>query len=182
MRRRFAAKPGSKMLPVRVHKIRFEAAEVKSFELVSLDGAPLPSYTPGSHINVQVEPGLVRQYSLCGDPARRNRYLIAVKRVGESRGGSRAMHERVSEGDILSISTPRNHFPLAPRAPHHLLVAGGVGITPLLAMARHLLSTGASFELQYFARSVDDMAFHALLSQPEFQGRVTAIINEGCLQ
>jgi ferredoxin-NADP reductase/uncharacterized iron-regulated membrane protein len=172
LRRRFGAKPPSKMLSVRVNKIKFEAAEIKSFELVSLDGATLPSFTPGAHINVQIDQGLVRQYSLCGDLADRRRYLIAVKRVPDSRGGSQAMHERVVEGDVLSISAPRNHFPLAPRAGHHLLVAGGVGITPLLSMARHLLGTGASFELQYFARSVDDMAFHQLLSQPEFHGKV----------
>ena len=82
------------------------------------------------------------------------------------------MHERVAVGDIISISAPRNHFPLQPRAMHHLLVAGGIGVTPLIAMARELQSTGASFELQYFARSIEHTAFHALLSQPEYRGKV----------
>src|SRR5262249_41732262 len=93
-------------------------------------------------------------------------------RVADSRGGSRAMHDRIDEGDILHISPPRNHFPLAPRAKHHLLVAGGIGITPLVAMARHLQSVGASFSLHYFTRSIRHTAFHDLLSQPGFLGKV----------
>ncbi|WP_436307211.1 PepSY domain-containing protein [Variovorax sp. LjRoot290] len=160
-------------MPVRVRRIAFQAADIKSFELVSTTGDPLPAFTPGSHIDVRIEDGLQRQYSLCNDPNERHRYLIAVKRIAGSHGGSRAMHELVEEGDLLSISAPRNHFALHPAAAHHVLVAGGIGITPLLCMARHLLSIGASFELHYFTRSIEQTAFHAALSAPEFAPHVS---------
>jgi vanillate O-demethylase ferredoxin subunit len=171
-RRKFGNAAGEAMIKVRVAKIREEAVDVKSFELVKANGKALPSFTPGSHINVKIDGEFVRQYSLCNDPAEAGRYLIAVKRVADSRGGSRAMHDRTDEGDTLHISPPRNHFPLAPRAKHHLLLAGGIGITPLLAMARHLQSVGASFSLHYFTRSIEHTAFHEALSQPEFLGKV----------
>lgn len=160
-------------LTVTVARVRDEAVDVRSFELRASDGAALPPYAPGSHVDVHVAPGIVRQYSLCGDPREPDRYLIAVKREAASRGGSVAMHERVSEGASLVVGTPRNNFALVPGASHHLLIAGGIGITPILAMARHLLATGASFQLVYFSRSIAHTAFHALLSGPGFAGRVT---------
>ncbi len=158
---------------MRVKRIRPETAEIKSFELVSATRAPLPEYTPGSHIDVHIDDGLTRQYSLCNGPMEKDCLVIAVKREPESRGGSRAMHERIAEGDLLTISPPRNHFSIDPSATRHLLLAGGIGITPLLSMARHLLHSGGSFHLQYFTRSVEHTAFHAVLSQPEFRGKVT---------
>ncbi len=127
-------------LTVRVARVLDEAVDVRSFELRGADGGALPPYTPGSHVDVHAAPGIVRQYSLCGDPRETDRYLIAVKREAASRGGSVAMHERVSEGASLVIGTPRNNFALVPGASHHLLIAGGIGITPILAMARHLLA------------------------------------------
>lgn len=157
---------------VRVERIREEALEIKSFELVSGDGAALPAITPGSHIDVHMAQGLVRQYSLCNRPDETASYLIAVKKEPQSRGGSRAMHEQIKEGDMLSISMPRNNFALAAGAKQHLLLGGGIGITPLLGMARHLLVANAAFELQYFSRSIKHMAFHDLLSGPEFKGKV----------
>jgi vanillate O-demethylase ferredoxin subunit len=160
-------------LTVIVRTIRDEAIDVRSFELVGAEGRALPPFTPGSHVDVHVAPGLVRQYSLCSDPRETHRYLIAVKREPASRGGSAAMHERVCEGDRLTIGAPRNNFALAGWAAHHLLIAGGIGITPLLAMARHLATTGASYQLFYFSRSIAHTAFHELLSSPEFQDRVT---------
>ena len=160
-------------LTVTVARVRDEAVDVRSFELRASDGAALPPYAPGSHVDVHVAPGIVRQYSLCGDPREPDRYLIAVKREATSRGGSVAMHERVSEGASLVVGTPRNNFALVPGASHHLLIAGGIGITPILAMARHLLATGASFQLVYFSRSIAHTAFHGLLSSPAFAGRVT---------
>ena len=160
-------------LSVRVLRIRAEAQDVRSFELTSADGAPLPAFSAGSHIDVHIADGLVRQYSLCSDPAEAGRYRIAVKREPVSRGGSQAMHERVREGDLLTISVPRNHFALSPAAKHHLLVAGGIGITPLLSMAQQLLPSGAAFSLVYFSRSIAHTAFHEYLSTPEFRGRVS---------
>lgn len=159
-------------LRVKVKQVRDEALDVRSFELVRADGGALPAFAPGSHIDVRAAEGVVRQYSLCSPPDETASYLIAVKKEPASRGGSRAMHEQVREGSELSISAPRNNFALDPRAGHHLLVAGGIGITPLLSMARHLLREGASFELQYFSRSIEHTAFHGLLSGPEFRGRV----------
>ena len=160
------------MLSVRVASIRREAEEILSFELVARDGQPLPPYTPGSHIDVHLAPGVTRQYSLCDAPGARERYLIAVKREPNSRGGSRAMHDDVREGQTLQIGAPRNNFALAAAASHHLLVAGGIGVTPLLGMAQHLKTLGASFELQYFTRSIEHAAFHDVLSGPEFRGKV----------
>jgi vanillate monooxygenase ferredoxin subunit len=157
-------------LTVRVKRIRQEALDIKSFELEAADGRTLPAFTPGSHIDVHLAAGMVRQYSLCGGPA--PSYQIAVKKEPDSRGGSLAMHERVKQGDALQISIPRNNFALVPDANYHLLLAGGIGVTPILSMARHLLASGASFELQYFSRSIQYTAFHELLSSPEFKGRV----------
>ena len=159
-------------LSVRVEAVRDEALDVRSFALVPADARPLPAFSAGSHIDVHVAPGLVRQYSLCNDPADTGRYQIAVKREPASRGGSQAMHERVREGDLLTISAPRNNFALVPAAKHHLLIAGGIGITPLLGMARHLARAGAAFALVYFSRSIAHTAFHELLSAPEYRGRV----------
>ena len=101
-------------LSVRVQAVRDEALDVRSFALVAADARPLPAFAAGSHIDVHVAPGLVRQYSLCGDSADTARYQIAVKREPASRGGSQAMHERVREGDLLTISAPRNNFALVP--------------------------------------------------------------------
>jgi len=160
-------------LSVRVQAVRDEALDVRSFALVAADGTALPAFAAGSHIDVHVAPGFVRQYSLCGDSADTARYQIAVKREPASRGGSQAMHERVREGDVLTISVPRNNFALVPAAKHHLLIAGGIGITPLLGMARQLSRAGADFSLVYFSRSIAHTAFHELLSAPEYRGRVT---------
>jgi vanillate O-demethylase ferredoxin subunit len=151
-------------LLVRVERIRSETAEVRSFELVAPDGRPLPPYTAGSHIDVHPAPGLTRQYSLCDAPGAGARYLIAVKREPDSRGGSRAMHE-LKEGQALEIGAPRNNFALAAAASHHLLIAGGIGVTPLLSMAQHLDGLGASFDLHYFTRSAEHAAFRDVLSE-----------------
>ncbi|CAG0952464.1 vanillate monooxygenase ferredoxin subunit [Burkholderiales bacterium] len=159
-------------LTVTVAAIRDEAIDVRSFELRPARGASLPPYAPGSHIDVHPAPGIVRQYSLCGDPRDAGRYLIAVKREAASRGGSAAMHERVREGQELTIGAPRNNFALVAGASHHLLVAGGIGITPLLGMARHLVATGESFQLLCFSRSIAHTAFRDLLSGDDYRGKV----------
>ncbi|MBF8178804.1 MAG: PDR/VanB family oxidoreductase [Burkholderiaceae bacterium] len=159
-------------LTVRVDKITQEACDIKSFELRSVSGEALPAFTPGSHIDVHMGEGLIRQYSLCNGPDDIDRYLIAVKKEVTSRGGSQTMHEGISVGDLIKISAPRNNFPLEQSQGPYLLLAGGIGVTPVLSMARHLLAQGVEFELQYFTRSIAHTAFHKLLSGPEFQGRV----------
>jgi vanillate monooxygenase ferredoxin subunit len=159
-------------LSVTVSRIGPEARDINSFELISATGDTLPAFAPGSHIDVEIAPGLTRQYSLCNGPGDARRYLIAVKREPESRGGSLAMHERVKEGDTLTVSAPRNNFALAPTAKHHLLLAGGIGVTPILAMARHLLAQGASFDVQYFTRSFEHTAFRDVFAAPEFKSKI----------
>ena len=146
----------AKTLAVRVSKIRDEAIDIKSFALVSVDGKPLPAFIAGSHIDVHAADGIVRQYSLCNGPAGDaasglpDHYLIAVKKEAASRGGSLAMHERIKEGDVLQISAPRNNFELRPEAKRHVLIGGGIGITPLITMAAEMVllrvdaSVGAS--------------------------------------
>ena len=159
-------------LNVRVARKAVEAEGICSFELVSADGAPLPAFSAGSHVDVQLPGGLTRQYSLCNDPTETHRYLVAVLRDPASRGGSRAMHDAVKEGDALTISTPKNHFALAHEAGSHLLLAGGIGITPLLCMAERLANVGAQFEMHYCTRSRPRTAFVERIASSAFAPQV----------
>jgi vanillate O-demethylase ferredoxin subunit len=145
-------------LTVRVARRVEEAEGICSFELVAQDTAALPAFSAGAHIDVHVAPGLIRQYSLSNDPSERHRYRIAVLREPSSRGGSAGMHDSVQPGDVLRVSTPRNHFPLSD-APRSLLLAGGIGVTPILAMARTLHTQGRPFAMHYCGRSARRMAF-----------------------
>ena len=111
----------------------------------------LPPAEPGSHVDVHLGDGRVRQYSLCGDPADATCYVIAVKRESDGRGGSRWIHQHLVPGAVAHVSAPRNHFRVSPQATHHVLVGGGIGITPLVAMARHLVRAGARVEMHYAA-------------------------------
>jgi len=159
-------------IAVRVESIVSETEDVRLFKLVAAGHERLPKFTPGAHIDVHLGEGIVRQYSLCNGPSDTDHYLIGVKREAQSRGGSAALHERVREGDLLQVGAPRNNFELRETAAHYVLISGGIGITPILSMARHLLASGASFELHYFARSIQQTAFHAELSKPDYLGHV----------
>jgi vanillate O-demethylase ferredoxin subunit len=158
-------------LAVKVVRKRMEAEGIASFELARVDGAPLPAFSAGSHVDVSVPGGLSRQYSLCNDSSEQHRYRIAVLRDPASRGGSIAMHEAVNEGDVLHISEPKNHFPLQ-HATHSLLFAGGIGITPLLCMAQRLAAIGADFTLHYCTRSPERTAFRDEIAAASFANRV----------
>lgn len=158
-------------LKVRVERIVDATDEIRIFDLAPAGGARLPAFSAGAHVDVHVRPGIVRSYSLCGDP-NDPRYTIAVKREPQSRGGSQAMHDAIRAGDELTIGEPRNLFALERGASHYVLIAGGIGITPLLAMSRELVAGGASFELQYFARSARHAAFLDVLSAPCFAASV----------
>jgi vanillate O-demethylase ferredoxin subunit len=149
-----------------------EAESIQSFELVDPDGKALPPFTAGSHIDVHAPGGKVRQYSLCNPPGESHRYLIAVMRTEPTRGGSRAMHEQVKEGDLIEVSAPKNHFPLVESAKHSLLIAGGIGITPILCMAERLAGLGADFKMHYFARSPEQAAFVGRIQRSKFADRV----------
>lgn len=142
-----------------VHTMRHEAQDIISIELRPAPGHRLPSFTPGAHIDLHLPGGLVRSYSLCNEAGSTDRYVIGVLRDKTSRGGSRAVHEQLRIAMPLTISAPRNHFPLEETAAHSVLIAGGIGITPLLCMARQLAKLGRSYEVLYFARSRAAAAF-----------------------
>ncbi|MCW5634809.1 MAG: oxidoreductase [Rubrivivax sp.] len=153
-------------LTVRVARKRRLTDDVVALELVHPRGGTLPGYRAGAHIDVHLPGGFTRQYSLAAAEPRApvagagcTHYLIAAKREQPGRGGSASLHERVHEGDLLAVSTPRNTFPLHAEAAHHLMLAGGIGLTPLLAMAQQLQREGAPFTLCVFARSRAHLAF-----------------------
>lgn len=140
------------------------ASDVVSLRLASgTTGVPLPAFEAGAHIDVHLRDGLSRKYSLCSDPGERGFYEIAVKREERSRGGSAYVHEAIDVGDIIQIGQPKNYFPLEPGDGPAVLVAAGIGVTPLLAMAHSLKRTGRAFEFHYFARSLDSAAYSAQL-------------------
>lgn len=151
-------------LRVRVARKWNTAADVAAFELESIAGQ-LPTFQPGAHIDVHLPGGLIRQYSITNGPGQLDRYRIGVKLEPESRGGSEALHQTVREGDVLAISEPRNNFPLRRNAVRTVLIAGGIGITPLLAMAQTLRHSNLGFELHCFARSRDHLAFGEILER-----------------
>ena len=154
------------VLSLRVSDSRIVADGVLGVRLRSPDGAPLPPWDPGAHLEVILPSGEVRQYSLCGEAADRSAYDIAILCVEDGRGGSREAHRVLVEGASVLVRGPRQHFPLAPTASHHLLIAGGIGVTPILAMARRLAGAGAAWSAVYGGRTLDAMAFaeelHAL--------------------
>jgi vanillate monooxygenase ferredoxin subunit len=140
-----------------IRRVCFETDDIRSIELVGADGGPLRAFEAGAHIDVHAGE-LIRQYSLINTTATDGSYRLAVKLEPNSRGGSRFMHA-LAEGGTLKIGLPRNNFALHPDAFHSVLLAGGIGITPLLGMAYQLLARGDSFYLDYFARSNDPVAF-----------------------
>ncbi|MGY1411023.1 MULTISPECIES: PDR/VanB family oxidoreductase [unclassified Luteimonas] len=147
-----------------------EAEDVVSLRLAATGGEALPAFEPGAHVDLHLGPGLVRQYSLCnlaGEPW----YELGVLLDAQSRGGSRAAHE-LREGDVLRIGVPRNSFPLAAAASHHLLLAGGIGITPLLGMAAALHRDGRHFSLHACARSAARLPFRDRLRDGPWASRV----------
>lgn len=165
-------------LTVKVASRTQEADDIVVFELVPVDGAALPPFSAGAHIDVYINGGLVRQYSLCNSDAEQHRYVIGVLRDGASRGGSAALHEQLRLNDVLQIGTPRNHFPLV-SAQRVLLLAGGIGITPLLCMAERLAHNGVDFDLHYCSRSPDKAAFRQRLASAPYARRVHFHFDDG---
>jgi ferredoxin-NADP reductase len=151
----------STTLSATVHALRFEAEDITSIDLRPVDGDVFPPVEAGAHIDLQLPNGLLRRYSLVNPPGDQGRYLVAVLKDRASRGGSRWLHENLRIGLRLTISAPRNNFKLHEDASHSVLVAGGIGITPLLCMGRRLQQLGRSFELLVFARSRKSAAFVA---------------------
>ena len=153
----------SQTLQAFVHTLRFEADDIVGIELRPVDGVAFPAFTAGAHIDLHLPNGLVRSYSLLNTPGETHRYVVAVLKDKASRGGSRCVHQDLRVGMTLPISAPRNNFQLHEDAGHSVLVAGGIGVTPILGMARRLKALGKPFELLYFARSRASAAFIAEL-------------------
>ncbi|GAB7543221.1 PDR/VanB family oxidoreductase [Cupriavidus sp. 8B] len=164
-------------MQVRIASKADAASGIAVFELVAPHGGTLPAFTAGAHIDVRIGQGLVRQYSLCNDPAETHRYQIGVLRDPASRGGSEAMHA-LAVGATLEVSEPKNHFPLAAGAAHSILLAGGIGVTPILAMAQRLAQTGASFELHYCTRTEAHTAFRERLAHDDLRDRTHFYFDE----
>lgn len=164
----------TELLDVVVRQPALQGQSVAVFELEDAAGRPLPAFSAGAHIDLHLPGGLVRPYSLCSDPADTRRYRLGVLKDPASRGGSVAVHQHLlSEGARLAISAPRNHFPLDATATHSVLVGGGIGITPMLAMAAQLQAQGRSFELHYCVRSRAQAAFLGELAAAPWADRVT---------
>ena len=145
------------MTTVLVEQVEPLADGVLGLTLRAADGAQLPPWRPGAHVDLVLEPGLVRQYSLCGDPDDRHRWRLAVLREPAGRGGSRHVHERLTPGTHLRVDGPRNHFELLP-APEYLFIAGGIGITPIMPMLAAATAAGARWRLLYGGRRRASMA------------------------
>jgi phthalate 4,5-dioxygenase reductase component len=160
------------MMNLRVRRKVTIAKDVTLFELVHSEGAELPAFTAGAHIAVTTPNGLLRRYSLSNAPTELDRYVIAVKRDDAGEGGSISLVDNVHVGDTLQVAPPENYFPLAENAEHHLLIAGGIGITPILSMARDLYARGAHFRVVYCSRHPESTAFLDELAKPELAERV----------
>ncbi len=157
---------------VRVAAVRDVAIDVRAYDLVAEVGESLPPFEAGAHIDVEIDTGIVRPYSLCGDPADRGRYVIAVKREPTGRGASLRLHHEIAMGDRLRVRVPRNEFRLDPNAEEYTLVAGGIGVTPLLAMAYELHAKGIPFVLHVVGREPSRLPFFDVLKDVPFSGRV----------
>lgn len=166
-------------LRLRVAEKRICADQIAAFELVAADGGGMPPFTAGSHIDVHLPGGLTRQYSLCNDPNERHRYRIGVLREPVGRGGSAYMHDRLAVGDCIDTSLPRNAFPLKESAPFSVLLAGGIGITPILSMAHRLSALGRDFVFHYGARSLSRMAFRDELLVSAFADKMRFYLDDG---
>jgi ferredoxin-NADP reductase len=151
------------LIEVRLIAIRFAANDTHLYELQRPDGGRLPGATPGSHIDIHLPNGMMRQYSLINAEDNPGSYVIGIKRDASSRGGSTYIHDKLRVGEIVKISAPRNNFPLDETAPHTILVAGGIGITPIWCMVQRLEALGRPWQLFYSCRTRSDTAFRATL-------------------
>lgn len=160
------------MITVQIASKTRETADICLLELSRPEGGVLPAFSAGAHIDLHLPGGIVRQYSLCNSPAENHRYQIAVLRDPSSRGGSSAIHSQLKEGDKVSISEPRNLFPLEHGANKYLLIAGGIGITPILCMTERLHHLNKAFELHYCTRTPEETAFRQRIQDSSFGDKV----------
>ncbi|AQV97877.1 oxidoreductase [Cupriavidus necator] len=167
------------LLKVKVAAKTLLAEGIAGFELVPATEDDLPAFEAGSHIDVHLPGGLIRQYSLYDLSSADSGYRIGVLREPESRGGSAMLVNTIAVGDVLSISAPRNHFALHSAEAKTLLFAGGIGITPILCMAQQLERDGRAFEMHYCGRTSARMAFVERLQAERFSDRVSVHVDEG---
>jgi vanillate O-demethylase ferredoxin subunit len=153
------------MIELRVSKVEQITPRIKLFEMVSAAGTPLPMFSAGSHIDVELGNGDERSYSLLNDQGETGRYVIAVLREEGGRGGSKWMHDVLRQGDVIRAAPPENDFRLSEAGDHHILIAGGIGITPILPMAARLHELGREYTIHYCARSQEEAAFALELAE-----------------
>lgn len=167
------------MPKLRVRSITWEAEQICSFELVDPEGKELPPFEAGAHLDIQVPGGHSRRYSICSSPSDRHHYQVAVLDLPKGRGGSHAMHQRVKAGDLMDISGPHNFFRLEGGLGHTILLAGGIGITPIMAMVESLRRSNSSFEVHYCAKSGNHAAFLERLSPEIAAGKAKIYFDDG---
>jgi vanillate O-demethylase ferredoxin subunit len=165
-----AGASGARTLSLLVRQVRYEGVGIHSYELVDPAGGELPPFEAGAHLDIHLPDGLVRPYSISSDPAERQHYVIGVLREEQGRGGSKAVHDSLHVQDVVRASLPRNHFRIRDGARKVLLLAGGIGVTPLKSMAHALERAGLAWELHYCARDARHAAFRAEF-QPLEQAR-----------
>src|SRR5258707_10114453 len=158
-------------MQLRIRSIAYLAQDINGYEVVNPNGRDLPRFSAGAHVGVRLGEATWRDYSLWNEPAERRRYCIAVLRekLGE---GSRRLHDQIRVGDLVEVSLPRNHFPLAEGAERHLFLAGGIGITPIMAMIAELKRRHGEFRLHYCTRAPEKTAFRDELDLVAAMGRV----------
>src|SRR6478736_8754000 len=166
-------------MKLRVARNDVIADGIHLLEFRDAGGEPLPPFSAGAHIAIRVPNGLLRKYSLCNDPVEHDRYQVAVKREINGRGGSCSLIDEVKAGDELMVTAPVNDFGLPPRAQDFLFIAGGIGITPMMAMIRQVIAEGKRFRLFYCTRSPETTAFLEELSAPQFKDMVMIHYDQG---
>lgn len=167
------------MMPLRVTRNEKIADGIHLLEFRAAPDAALPAFTAGAHIAIRLPNGLLRKYSLCNDPAERDRYQVAVKREANGRGGSLALIDNTKVGDTLMVAPPVNDFGLPPRGQDFLFIAGGIGVTPMVAMIHELRAAGKRFRLFYFNRTPEMTAFRETLSAAELKDSVVIHYDQG---
>jgi carnitine monooxygenase subunit len=165
------------MFSVRVLEVEQATPHIKRFTLARADGQPMPAFTGGSHVIVKMAEGLSNAYSLMSDPRDLSHYQIGVRLEEQSKGGSAFMHEQVEVGSELTISTPNNLFALDAAAGRHVMIAGGIGITPFMSQLHELEGGDTPYELHYAFRSPDHGAFHGQLVDGPHAGSVSVYID-----
>ena len=144
---------------VYLHAVTHLARGASAFDFRPVDGTPLISYTAGAHADLILPNGVRRSYSLCNSQDETHRYVVGVKKASPSRGASVYLHDQLRIGAEIDIAPPRNNFSLVESAPHSVLIAGGIGVTPIWSILQRLVALGASWELHYASRTRKDAAF-----------------------